>query len=236
MGEGSTPDVRAPSRSKYVSPYEVGRLALISDLVLPPGNNSCTALDVGCGPGVISERLQRRGWHVTAVDADANCLRLVAQYADHTIQARIPDVLAAALPGAPYGLLAALEIIEHLTPADGERLLNGLRAHAALGAVLLLSTPNRYSPEGLSGWMLDEVLRRRRWTAWDDTHVTIYSARRLLRMVSLAGWQPERVLGYWYRGRLPKGLSWRLPLKWSDRRPFNYLGFNTIVRARLTVG
>ena len=99
-----------------------------------------TALDVGCGAGLLAEPLARLGATVTAIDPAAE---LIAAARDHAAgQGLTIDYRAAAIEdlGGTFDLITAMEVIEHT--ADPQRFLNDLATRLAPGGLLILSTPN----------------------------------------------------------------------------------------------
>ena len=100
-----------------------------------------TALDVGCGAGLLAEPLARLGAAVTAVDAAPELIEAAKTHAAGqglTIDYRAVGVEA--LRGA-FDLVTALEVIEHV--ADPQAFVRSLVARLAPGGLLILSTPNR---------------------------------------------------------------------------------------------
>ena len=100
-----------------------------------------TALDVGCGAGLLAEPLARLGARVTAVDAAAE---LIAAARDHAFGGHLDiDYRTAAVEDVDgqFDLVTALEVIEHV--ADPQAFIDSLAARLAPGGLLLLSTPNR---------------------------------------------------------------------------------------------
>jgi 2-polyprenyl-6-hydroxyphenyl methylase/3-demethylubiquinone-9 3-methyltransferase len=99
-----------------------------------------TALDVGCGAGLLAEPLARLGAKVTGIDATPEVIAVAREHAAAMgleIDYRIGDV--AALEGQ-YDLVTCLEVIEHV--ADPSAFLKALAARLAPGGLLVLSTPN----------------------------------------------------------------------------------------------
>ena len=99
-----------------------------------------TALDVGCGAGLLTEPLARLGAKVTGVDAAPE---LVAAAREHAaamgleIDYRSGDVQE--LEGQ-FDLVTAMEVIEHV--ADPAAFVGALAKRLAPGGLLILSTPN----------------------------------------------------------------------------------------------
>lgn len=227
---GFTPTNTPFDESKYTTPYEMGRVALLESLI--PAGNGAAAVDLGCGPGHFSRVLTARGWRTTAVDTDSSNIALAGAHAAET---RLGDALGVlrTLPAGQFELAVAFEIIEHMPRELGEDLVRAIAGVLKPGGRLLISTPNRHSPEGLGGYYWGEKLRRRkRWTAWDVTHVYIYSAPEILQLLSANGFAVTAVAGYHYEGSLPVIGKWRLPLQVSRRAPWNRLGFNIVVECR----
>lgn len=99
-----------------------------------------TALDVGCGAGLLAEPLARLGAKVTAIDPAEE---LIAAAKEHAAgQGLAIDYRAAAIEqiSGQFDLITAMEVIEHT--ADAQAFLRSLAARLAPGGLLLLSTPN----------------------------------------------------------------------------------------------
>ena len=99
-----------------------------------------SALDVGCGAGLLCEPLARLGARVTGIDAAAEA---VAVARDHA--ARLPIEYIAggieAVAGHRFDLVTSFEVIEHVL--DRPAFVAGLADALAPGGLLVLSTPNR---------------------------------------------------------------------------------------------
>jgi 2-polyprenyl-6-hydroxyphenyl methylase/3-demethylubiquinone-9 3-methyltransferase len=99
-----------------------------------------TALDVGCGAGLLAEPLARLGAEVAAIDAAAE---LIAVARDHAAgQGLAIDYRAAAVEdvAGQFDLITCLEVIEHV--ADAGAFIAALAKRLAPGGLLILSTPN----------------------------------------------------------------------------------------------
>jgi len=101
-----------------------------------------TALDVGCGAGLLAEPLARLGAAVTGIDAAPENIMVAERHAAQSglaIDYRAGGIEVVA--GARFDLVTAMEVIEHV--ADREAFVAGLAGALADGGLLILSTPNR---------------------------------------------------------------------------------------------
>jgi 2-polyprenyl-6-hydroxyphenyl methylase / 3-demethylubiquinone-9 3-methyltransferase len=101
-----------------------------------------SALDVGCGAGLLAEPLARLGARVTGVDAAPENAAAAAAHAQASgLDIRYVAAELEALEGERYDLVTAMEVIEHVT--DPAAFVANLHAALAPGGLLILSTPNR---------------------------------------------------------------------------------------------
>lgn len=101
-----------------------------------------SAIDVGCGAGLLAEPLARMGAATTAVDAaqeNIAAARAHAQGAGLAIDYRHGEL--AALDLGRFDLVTAMEVIEHV--ADKLAFIAALADRLADGGLMVLSTPNR---------------------------------------------------------------------------------------------
>lgn len=99
-----------------------------------------TALDVGCGAGLLTEPLARLGANVTGIDAAPELIVVAREHAAASgleIDYRAGDVQE--LEGQ-FDLVTSMEVIEHV--ADPAAFLKALAKRLAPGGLLILSTPN----------------------------------------------------------------------------------------------
>ncbi|WP_300973654.1 bifunctional 2-polyprenyl-6-hydroxyphenol methylase/3-demethylubiquinol 3-O-methyltransferase UbiG [Sphingomonas sp. LHG3406-1] len=100
-----------------------------------------TALDVGCGAGLLAEPLARMGAQVTGIDAAPELIEAARTHAGQTgLAIRYVAGEVASLPGK-FDLVTALEVVEHV--ADPAAFVRQLADRLAPGGLLVMSTPNR---------------------------------------------------------------------------------------------
>ena len=103
-----------------------------------------SALDVGCGAGLLAEPLARMGAKVTAVDAAPELIEVAKAHSAGqglAIDYRATGVEAI---NGQFDLVTAMEVVEHV--ADPQEFIDALAARLAPGGLMILSTPNK------TGW------------------------------------------------------------------------------------
>ena len=100
-----------------------------------------TAIDVGCGAGLLAEPLARLGARVTAVDAAPELIEVAKDHAaGQGLAIDYRAVGIEALQGK-FDLVTSMEVIEHV--ADPQLFIDCLSERLADGGLLILSTPNK---------------------------------------------------------------------------------------------
>jgi 2-polyprenyl-3-methyl-5-hydroxy-6-metoxy-1,4-benzoquinol methylase len=210
------------------SSYEKQRTRIVSSLI-PDDGKGKTALDIGCGSGWFTRILSQRGWNPHAIDLDQQNIKQAQKFAANVFQGDAVGILKG-LPGGSYDFALALEIIEHVDKKKAKELLQDIHRVLKPRGALLISTPNRFSPEGWIG-RLCSILSgiRGKWNAWDSSHVHVYSSMELIRLLKETGFRIGRVTGFWFGARISSKLHFPSLLIRSSFFPMNRMGFNTIV-------
>ncbi|WP_086738324.1 bifunctional 2-polyprenyl-6-hydroxyphenol methylase/3-demethylubiquinol 3-O-methyltransferase UbiG [Erythrobacter colymbi] len=101
-----------------------------------------SALDIGCGAGLLCEPLARLGAAVTGVDAAAENVAAAATHAEGVgLDIRYMAGEVAGLDIGTFDLVTSVEVIEHV--ADKPAFLKDVAARLAPDGLLVMSTPNR---------------------------------------------------------------------------------------------
>ncbi len=100
-----------------------------------------TAIDVGCGAGLLCEPLARLGAKVAGVDAAPENIVVAREHAQRQGLAITYQADEIANVSGAFDLVTAMEVIEHVS--DPATFIAALAARLASGGLLIMSTPNR---------------------------------------------------------------------------------------------
>lgn len=159
----------------------------------PPARRQ--ALEVGPGSGVYLPVLAELFERVVASDVEPAYLRSAAPLANAfaNLQLIVDDISASRLPAGEFDLALCSEVVEHI--ADSRAALAGIRRLLRPGGVLILSTPQPYSPLELAGRIafLPGVIRLVRLIYRESVlatgHINLMSARKLEKQLTELGFQ-----------------------------------------------
>ena len=152
-----------------------------------------SALDVGCGAGLLCEPLARLGADVTGVDAAPENVAAAAHHAEGGgLDVRYMAGEIDALDIGAFDLVVSMEVLEHV--ADKSAFLAALAARLAPGGLMVLSTPNRTPQSRLLLVGAAEALGAipRGTHHWDD-FVTPEELRALLAEAGLTMGSPRGI-------------------------------------------
>ena len=101
-----------------------------------------SALDIGCGAGLLCEPMARLGADVTGVDASPENVNVAAAHAEGMgLDIRYMAGEVGGLDIGTFDLVTCVEVIEHV--ADKSAFIADVAARLAPGGLLVMSTPNR---------------------------------------------------------------------------------------------
>ena len=147
-----------------------------------PWNGEGRLLDFGCGGGVFLSLMQRRGWHVTGVDASTAAVQRVRT--ELGLRALCGSLPHPELPEGHFDVVTMWHALEHVhNPLE---VLCGARRLLAPGGRLVVEVPNidslpfRWFGQGWFGLDLPR-------------HLTHFVPETLTRMLQRAGFRPGPV-------------------------------------------
>jgi ubiquinone/menaquinone biosynthesis C-methylase UbiE len=192
-------------------PYRLRRTIALQLAGSGPG----VALDVGCGPGIFSEELSRRGFGVQSVDFSPNMLKATRERAvDQQWDAHVTAADAVKLPfrGGTFDLVMCIGLVAYVT--ELHVLLGELARVLRPGGTLVVQTSNRCALTS----RVDTLMRlmHRRFGRGDGFGGVLrtYSPKQFRRALIAAGFQPQAQRFYDFRppllDRLVPSLSARL--------------------------
>jgi SAM-dependent methyltransferase len=112
-----------------------------------------TVLDLGCGVGVLLDKLRRTGRTPVGIDLSSVALGQCREKGFEVFAARLPDLGPVA--GHEFGAVTCLETLEHLDDVDV--VLRAARSVLVAGGVFICTVPRCESPEdALSPARFDE--------------------------------------------------------------------------------
>lgn len=159
-----------------------------------------SALDMGCGAGLLCEPLARLGAAVTGVDAAPENVAAAQSHAAQmglAIDYRAGDT--AAVAGETFDLVTSLEVIEHVT--DPAAFVAGLAGALSANGLMILSTPNRTQMSRLAMITIGEGLGHipRGTHDWDKfltpDELTVLLTDAGLRVVDVRGFAYDPLRG-----------------------------------------
>jgi len=141
-----------------------------------------TVLDVGCGGGLLSEAMARRGAIVTGIDLGETAIEVASLHALEAgvkVRYRVESAETHATHSGPYDVVTCLEMLEHVPEPAG--IIMTLASLVKPGGHLFLSTLNRTAKAYLLAVVGAEYIAR---LLPKGTH----SYERFIQPAELAAW------------------------------------------------
>jgi 2-polyprenyl-3-methyl-5-hydroxy-6-metoxy-1,4-benzoquinol methylase len=154
-------------------------------------------IDVACGGGAYTASARTvLGEHVHFYPVDRQVACAAGYRLNHPdATPALADVTALPFKPSSFDLALCLDIIEHLD--DDVEFLRGIRRLLVPEGWVVLSTENSRSIENLIG-LSRALVTRTTWRGWDPTHVRLYNASSLRRVLSDAGFDVVAIAGTYY--------------------------------------
>lgn len=217
----------------YSSDYETKRVVVIKSLI-PEGPYQ--SLDIACGIGVFSKIMREKGHTVTGVDINQENIEFAKEkYKDlkglNFLSYDIDDMMQQN-EGIKYDFILALEIVEHLV--DYQKFIRDCYSLLKENGTMIISTPNRYSLEGLFGtrWA---IRAGNKFLAWDAAHRRVFNSFEFVNLLKRQNFLITKIVGFYFNTRAKIPLtSFKIGLPFDSVRhlPLNMFGFNVIIVAK----
>ncbi len=143
---------------------------------------SGSVLDIGCGPGVLLNQMQQRGWTARGTERSPSAAQQARDVFHLDVRAQDVDEVVA--EGATFDTVVLWHVAEHLhSPRETVR---GIARLLRPGGILLIAVPNFGSPEARIG--------RNKWFHLDvPRHLVHFTPSTLGAILAAAGFETVKV-------------------------------------------
>nr|WP_289055598.1 bifunctional 2-polyprenyl-6-hydroxyphenol methylase/3-demethylubiquinol 3-O-methyltransferase UbiG [uncultured Psychrobacter sp.] len=158
-------------------------------------------LDVGCGGGILSESMARRGADVTGIDLGTENLKAAALHAEqsglgHTLRYQhIPVETLAKTHAGQFDVVTCMEMLEHVP--DPQSIVQACFELLAPGGVCVLSTINRNPKSYLFAIIGAEYVLRLLDRGTHD-YAKFITPAELDKMAGYSGFRRQDIIGLHY--------------------------------------
>jgi 2-polyprenyl-3-methyl-5-hydroxy-6-metoxy-1,4-benzoquinol methylase len=124
---------------------DIKRLNFIADVLYKTLPHNATVLDVGCGNGIISRSLGRKGFNVLGIDISEKTIEKAKALNDlSNVTFRVMSAEQLSVSNEKYHAVVCSEVLEHLQ--QPEKLLQVLHQSLKDDGVLIVTVPNGKGP------------------------------------------------------------------------------------------
>ena len=170
---------------RFFSCWMYGLLSGFSHIKLPyEWNIGDKLLDIGCGIGLQTKLLQKKGLKITGIDRSYQAIKLANEINDGE-EFICTDYLDLNNE-EKFNFIRLDNVIEHIE--NPEQLLGKILEILQLHGRLVIFTPN-------AGSASLKFLRGKSVSAWPDEHVVIFSKKGLMSLLKRSGFEIKRVRG-----------------------------------------
>jgi polyprenyldihydroxybenzoate methyltransferase / 3-demethylubiquinol 3-O-methyltransferase len=147
------------SQKNVLHPFSDLRVEFMQTSLKKTRFSGLSLLDVGCGGGIMSERLGRLGGSVLGIDPTSEAISVAQDHLPHSLSSKV-RYLNCELDQVPetFDVVLASEVIEHVV--DPERFLTDAASRVKENGSLFITTVNRTPEAWLLGIILSEYVLR----------------------------------------------------------------------------
>ncbi|MBI4510533.1 MAG: class I SAM-dependent methyltransferase [Deltaproteobacteria bacterium] len=165
-------------------------------------------LDVGCGSGVLADKLASQGADVLGIDANPSAIEYATRaFGRAGLEFRLGYLDELQLETASFDKAACLEVVEHVYPNQVRELLADLRRVLKPGGELLITTPNYRGLWPVVEWLADRFATTARMDG--DQHVTRFHRATLRDALLQAGFEVMRLQSYSTLAPFLAAVTWK---------------------------
>jgi 2-polyprenyl-3-methyl-5-hydroxy-6-metoxy-1,4-benzoquinol methylase len=144
---------------------DIKRLDFIADVLSQSLPTGATVLDVGCGNGIISRSLGRKGFKVLGIDVSEKAIEKAKQLNDlSNVNFQVMSAEQLAVSSEKYHAVVCSEVLEHLH--EPQKLLQVLYQSLKTEGVLIVTVPNGKGPREVLVTKPTQNLRRKNNWMW----------------------------------------------------------------------
>ena len=144
---------------------DIKRLDFIADVLSQSLPTGATVLDVGCGNGIISRSLGRKGFKVLGIDVSEKAIEKAKELNDlSNVNFQVMSAEQLAVSSEKYHAVVCSEVLEHLH--EPQKLLQVLYQSLKNEGVLIVTVPNGKGPREVFVTKPTQNLRRKNNWMW----------------------------------------------------------------------